>query len=221
LSALLQSPDYELPQIVRSLLASLEVSGFDAKDPAAIRAAAERLLTDHKIVATHYQHVDGTSFAAPIVASVIAQMLEANPKLSPALVKNILVSTADRVSGVAAIRQGYGVINARRAVEQAQREMHEGNDDGFAAPRMVADKVVFSFHDHAAESVALAGDFNDWSSTPLTKGADGFWSLHVTAPETGRYRYKFVVDGKWLEDPSNVLKVEDGFGGLNSVLNIA
>jgi serine protease AprX len=221
LSALLQAPDYELPQIVRSLLEPLEVSGFDAKDPAAIRAAAERLLTDHKIVATHYQHVDGTSFAAPIVASVIAQMLEANPKLSPALVKNILVSTADRVSSEAAIRQGYGMINARRAVEQALREMHQGNDDGFAAPRIFGDKVVFSFHDHAAESVALAGDFNDWSSTPLTKGTDGFWSVRVSIPETGRYSYKFVADGKWLEDPSNVLKVEDGFGGLNSVLHIA
>ena len=221
LSQLLHTPDYEMSQIVTNLGKNAELPEFVATDPAAIRGVAERLLIDYKIVATHYQHVDGTSFAAPIVASVIAQMLEANPQLTPALVKNILVSTADRVSGVAAIRQGYGVINARRAVGLARLEMHENGDDGFVAPRIVGDEVVFSFHDHAAESVALAGDFNDWKSKTLIKGTDGFWSIRVSIPQSGRYHYKFIIDGKWLEDPGNVLKVEDGFGGLNSVLHVA
>ena len=42
-----------------------------------------------EIVATHYSHVDGTSFATPIVSSIVAQMIEANPKLTPGAVKNI------------------------------------------------------------------------------------------------------------------------------------
>ncbi|HEX4900266.1 MAG TPA: S8 family serine peptidase [Pyrinomonadaceae bacterium] len=217
LAEIVHAPDYQLPEIAQNTR-EFEVQ---SKDPLAIRAAAERLINEHKIVATHYQHVDGTSFAAPIVASVIAQMLEANPALSPALVKNILISTADRVSGGSAIRQGYGVINARRAVDVAQREMHESDKHDFAAPRIIDGKVVFSFHHHDAKDVALAGDFNNWNGAPFAKQANGFWNILIPVPAPGRYSYKFVVDGAWLEDPNNVIKIEDGFGGLNSVLHIA
>ena len=38
-------------------------------------------LRDNNVINEHYKMVDGTSFAAPIVASVVAQMLEANPDL--------------------------------------------------------------------------------------------------------------------------------------------
>src|SRR6185295_4709882 len=71
-----------------------------------IRRAVAKRLRESKTVAAHYQHVDGTSFAAPVVASVVAQMLEANPALSPAAVKHILIATADRIPDAPAIRQG-------------------------------------------------------------------------------------------------------------------
>jgi len=89
-----------------------------------IRKAVAKLLRQSKTVAAHYQHVDGTSFAAPVVASVVAQMLEANPRLTPAAVKHLLISTADRLPGASAVRQGYGVVNAKRAVEEATHEHH-------------------------------------------------------------------------------------------------
>jgi serine protease AprX len=85
----------------------------------AIRVAVSQLLREGKIVAAHYQHVDGTSFAAPIVASIVAQMLEANPRLSPAQVKEILIRTAEPIEGAPAERQGFGVVNARVAVSVA------------------------------------------------------------------------------------------------------
>jgi serine protease AprX len=58
-------------------------------------------------ISGHYKHVDGTSFAAPIVSSVVAQMLEANPKLSPPRVKRILIGTAIRLPEVPLERQGW------------------------------------------------------------------------------------------------------------------
>ena len=67
----------------------------------------------------HYKYVDGTSFAAPIVASIVACMLEANASLTPQQVKRILIDSAERVSEVEADRQGWGVVNARRAIELA------------------------------------------------------------------------------------------------------
>lgn len=72
-----------------------------------------------QIISQHYKHVDGTSFAAPIVSSVIAQMLEANPSLTPRQVKRILMDTAIRLDGVPTDQQGWGVVAAVRAVELA------------------------------------------------------------------------------------------------------
>jgi serine protease AprX len=71
------------------------------------------------VITRHYKYVDGTSFAAPIVSSVIAQMLEANPALTPQKIKRILISTAERLPHYEVDRQGWGVIDPRKAVEMA------------------------------------------------------------------------------------------------------
>ena len=76
-------------------------------------------LREGNVINEHYKYVDGTSFAAPIVSSIIACMLEANPKLTPQQIKRILIGTAERVPDVEVDRQGWGVVNARRAVEVA------------------------------------------------------------------------------------------------------
>ena len=77
-------------------------------------------LQEGNVINQHYKFVDGTSFAAPIVASIVACMLEANPKLTPQQVKRILIDTAERVEGVAVERQGWGVVVPRKAVELAR-----------------------------------------------------------------------------------------------------
>ena len=76
-------------------------------------------LHEGNVINQHYKFVDGTSFAAPIVSSIVACMLEANPKLTPQQVKRILIETAERVAGVEVERQGWGVVVPRKAVEMA------------------------------------------------------------------------------------------------------
>jgi serine protease AprX len=76
-------------------------------------------LREGNVISRHYKYVDGTSFASPIVASIAACMLEANPKLSPQQVKRILIDTAERVPGIEVERQGWGVVSPRKAVEVA------------------------------------------------------------------------------------------------------
>ena len=190
---------------------------------AEIRRYVEVSLEQEKIVATHYQHVDGTSFAAPIVTSIVAQMIEANPTLTPGAVKNILISTADRIFTEAAIRQGYGIVNAARAVALATTEQHALNVVGCSPPRVENGRLTFVFHDDAAASVSVAGDFNGWDqlATPLKRDESGLWSTEIVVTATGRFEYKFIVNGRrWLEDPSNGMKTPDNHGGLNSVLVI-
>src|SRR5258705_4017491 len=76
-------------------------------------------LREGNVINQHYKYVDGTSFASPIVASIAACMLEANPALTPQQVKRILIDTAERVPGVEVERQGWGVVVPRKAVEIA------------------------------------------------------------------------------------------------------
>ena len=83
-----------------------------------IDATRQRILVQ-KYISPSYQHVDGTSFAAPITTSVVAQMLEANPELTPALVRRGLTETARLLPDVAATLQGAGVLQPRLAVEWA------------------------------------------------------------------------------------------------------
>jgi len=78
-------------------------------------------LREGNVINEHYKFVDGTSFAAPIVSSIVACMLEANPKLAPQQVKRILIETAERVEGVEVDRQGWGVVVPRKAVQAAVR----------------------------------------------------------------------------------------------------
>lgn len=71
------------------------------------------------VITKHYKYVDGTSFSAPIVSSVVAQMLEANSRLTSSEIKRILITTAERLPQYEVDRQGWGVIDPRRAVELA------------------------------------------------------------------------------------------------------
>jgi len=224
LSLIVHAPDYQVREVAERVWPHTGLTeSLLHEQPETIRQATELLLKNDKVVATHYQHVDGTSFAAPIVTSIVAQMIEANPKLTPGAIKNILISTADRITTAPAIRQGYGVINARRAIELAQREQHELNGLGCSPPRVENGRLLFLYHDDSARSVALAGDFNGWNGalTPLTKDGSGLWFAEIEAPKAGHYRYKFIVDQhRWVEDPSNGMKVPDNYGGLNSVIVI-
>jgi serine protease AprX len=91
-----------------------------------------------KYISPDYQHVDGTSFASPIVASVAAQMLEANPALTPDLIREGLTATASSIEGVAREMQGAGVLQPLRAVEWAlanAEKQRAASAAGAEAPR--------------------------------------------------------------------------------------
>lgn len=223
LSIIASAPDYQLPKLAGQLWReAVWPQSMTAASPFEIRELAETGLRESKVVATHYQHVDGTSFAAPIVASVVAQMLEANPRLIPAAIKNILVATADRSANLSLHQQGYGLLNAGRAVAEAANETHTHEECDFNAPRIENGKLVFWYHNDRAKIVSLVGSFNDWNpqATLFAKHQSGMWLAELDSLTAGSYEYKLVVDGQWQDDHSNGLKVADNHGGFNSVLNI-
>ncbi len=188
-----------------------------------LRSLVEAGLRQEKAVAAHYQHVDGTSFAAPIVASVAAQMLEVEPSLSPAALRQILMSTADRVHKADLLAQGCGVVNPRRAVEEAGQAWTPTHICELRPPLVQDGRLSFVFVRPGARRVELVGDFNDWRAGRhvFEEVLDGLWRLEVEAPRPGRYHYKFRVDSaEWLEDPSNLFRKPDPYGGFDSVLTL-
>ena len=226
LSGLAAAPD---EKIVETLLeAGLEevavaaAGGEVATD--AVRASAEEELRQKKIVAAHYQHVDGTSFAAPVAASVVAQMLEVNPALTPADVRRLLLRTADPIGGEPAIRQGYGILNARAAVEAAFAESHPGARMGEGSGWLIRNgQMAFAYRDDAARTVALACSFTGWDPGlhALARGEDGVWRTELPAPPPGRHRYKVFVDGqRWIPDPDCAMREPDPYGGWESVIDV-
>lgn len=72
-----------------------------------------------------------------------------------------------------------------------------------------------------AKRVEIAGEFNGWSpeSTPLEKSGDGRWFTRLNL-DSGRYQYRYVVDGRWQQDPYNAKSVQNEFGEMNSVLEM-
>jgi serine protease AprX len=121
LTVLTTASDGDLPRLAVDIRDTADLpEEVSSLAPEEIRDLVARKLKERKIVSAHYQHVDGTSFAAPIVASIVAQMLEANADLDPASVKEILIRTAERIEGAPAERQGHGVVDAGRAIATAR-----------------------------------------------------------------------------------------------------
>jgi 1,4-alpha-glucan branching enzyme len=79
----------------------------------------------------------------------------------------------------------------------------------------------FEFRHHAAGQVCIAGSFNDWhpSVTPMVGLGDRYWVKDLSlAP--GRYEYRFVVNGEWMDDPNAKEVTANPHGGVNAILSV-
>lgn len=174
-----------------------------------------------KYLSPHYQHADGTSFAAPIVCSVIAQMLEANPALGPYDIRDLLLTTARQLPRLPRERQGFGVIHPLSAVHFS----HNGHHPSSLGVNPIIDykkkQVHYHFHHESTTSVALIGSFDGWRSPgkPMRQTNDHHWVLATPLPPAGTYAYKFLIpENIWLTDARNLYRSPDGLGGFNSLL---
>lgn len=174
-----------------------------------------------KVVGTYYEHADGTSVAAPLVAGTIAQLLELRPELTPAQVRRILLQTSRRLPNAPRERQGRGVLQAPEAYRVAASPQHPilGHHLG---PERVGDQLIFRVFHTQAEQVQIAGDFTQWKAITMTRQGDGLWSytLELPIPNAEKRAYKFLYNGKeWEEDRHNPYCEPDRMGGLNSLID--
>jgi 1,4-alpha-glucan branching enzyme len=76
--------------------------------------------------------------------------------------------------------------------------------------------------DSAPGKVSVVGDFNGWDPYvhPLKPRSNGTKSVTVTLPVSQRFAFKYLDEnGQWLDDDAASEYVDNGVGGVNSVVH--
>jgi 1,4-alpha-glucan branching enzyme len=83
-------------------------------------------------------------------------------------------------------------------------------------------ETTFKIEAAHAHEVLLAGCFTEWKKSPvkMVKGGGGVWHAKVNL-KPGSYRYRFLVDGNWQNDPSHTNRVPNPYGSADMVLQVA
>lgn len=93
-----------------------------------------------------YISLSGTSMSAPVVAGSVALMLQANPSLTPNLVKAILEYTAEVNPGYNALTQGAGFLNTKGAVDLARYFLTAQPGQPYPHPSEWSQKLIWGNH---------------------------------------------------------------------------
>ena len=82
-------------------------------------------------------------------------------------------------------------------------------------------EVAFTLVAGEAKEVYLAGDFNGWKldDTGRMEKDNGRWTKLVRL-SSGQHHYRFVIDGKWTEDPANPHREVNPYGEMDSLLEV-
>jgi chromosome partitioning protein len=174
---------------------------------------------DVRLVCTLY---DGrTRYARETLAEIRAlfpeqcfdTVIRANVKLREAARRGQPIQTySPRAAGA----QDYAALALEVELGRATRTEADAR---VAAPR----EVEISFRDAQARDVRVAGDFNGWvpdkdvRSTLIATDGERIWTKRLSLLP-GRYRYRYLVDGEWREDPTNAERTRAPLGGHQSVL---
>lgn len=88
-------------------------------------------------------------------------------------------------------------------------------------PKFKLTEVSWAFTAPDAKQVYVAGDFNDWKLDENSQMTfeNGTWSKKMSLV-AGRYRYRFVMDGQWVEDPNNPQKAMNPYGQMDSLIEV-
>ena len=88
-------------------------------------------------------------------------------------------------------------------------------------PALEEQEVVLTCSAPGAGRVHVAGTFNGWSpnDNPLVQLENVEWCAQLML-KSGRYEYRFVVDGCWIDDPQAAQSAVNPYGGINSVIEV-
>jgi chromosome partitioning protein len=158
--------------------------------------------------------------------NLVEEVLGAEPKLQRNEFVNTLAGQLEAISATAdelleAAKQPIEPVPVTETQESEPTDIDARLSDYYGVSQ-VADAMVFVTLYPRANSVQIAGDFNNWqpAQTPMEKVNDnGVWKTQLKLA-AGKYRYRLVVDGQWQQDPYNESMEVNPFGEFNSLVEV-
>ena len=142
--------------------------------------------------------LSGTSVAAPAVAGAVAVLLQANPGLTPPLVKAILQYTAQPLAGYNLAEQGAGHLNLEGAVRLAQSLRTDVSSAVLAGAMLpgVTSMLAAGKTLPVSRSSTIAGTTFNWSRIVMVGGS------HVASGDKLFNTYQSIWDPRlaWASD---------------------
>jgi serine protease AprX len=151
-----------------------------------------------------YTTASGTSFSAPQVAATIALMLEANPNLTPAQVRDILQRTATPMPEYYLHEVGAGMLNTHAAVLEA----------AFSQRRMGMWRAALG-----RGQVRFINDPAQTFDGTVSAGLNTAVNTNLTIPQNTLLASVQIAWGPWLTDNDLALTVFDPAGAQRAVAN--
>lgn len=156
-----------------------------------------------------------TIVAAALVSVMLVRSSRTNHREAPLITAAHQASVPTSNPAVAGVSGSATPAAPASETAPAMMQAGAGDDPESALP------VQFVLEASSAQSVAVAGDFNDWSVTaaPMQRLPGGnIWTITLPV-RPGRHVYAFVIDGvRWIADPRAARATDSDFGKPGSVL---
>jgi chromosome partitioning protein len=136
--------------------------------------------------------------------------------------RDVAIDTVDEGEQAALEESPLDETGGAEAARESRDQAIERKIMEFYGVKQVGNQVVFATRFENANRVAIAGDFNNWSpDATLMSGGERRGEFRASLPlMPGRYRYRLVVDGRWMTDPNNSYVEANQFGELNNVVEV-
>jgi len=173
-----------------------------------------------------YLSLTGTSQATPFVTGTVALMLQANPNLTPNLIKAILQYTATSKPGVSPLSQGAGFMNTLGAVQLARFYAHAAPGTALPIDPSWSEHIIWGNHmlsggvlDPAANAWMPGVEWG-WAKTQGDTGANIVWGRPCTNGDCDNIIWRSsdddgnIVWGTSDEDDGNIVWGTDDDGNI-------
>jgi hypothetical protein len=153
----------------------------------------------------------GRTSISPATAAVVE---EPTGGVAVAEAPAALAASTTRTRPIAASAMEMSADARERQIDQKIKD--------FYGVKQFGREVIFAVRFEQAARVALAGDFNGWSADAnvmIPGKRTGEFRMAIPL-NPGRYRYRLVVDGKWITDPNNQYVEINQFGELNNIVEV-
>jgi len=164
-------------------------------------------------VSKPYLALSGTSMAAPVVSGTVALMLQANPNLTPNLIKAILQYTAQPYPGYNALREGAGFLNSYGAVRLAK--FYADNRAGTRMPLQSTWSRKIIWGNHLISGGYLSPRGNAWANSVVWGTAKTVSGLNIVWGTDCGYGCDNIVWGTGDVNGDNIVW---GTGGDDNIV---